>query len=141
MSMLIAKSKKTLVTIYLGGYEKEQRFKFYVNSEQEKYNLTELILSPDPEIRKMSVDIILSYKYWDKKCRERFTKMIEPYLRGDIDDMHNNNTLKWYKYTRVNVNYGEYEYTLEHSHWPPSCSKLVAGVTIYCIPVPYIFIL
>ena len=36
MSMLIAKSKKTLVTIYIKGYEKEQRFKFYVNSEQEK---------------------------------------------------------------------------------------------------------
>lgn len=138
--MLIAKSKKTLVTIYLGGYEREQRFKFYVDSEQEKYNLTELILSPDPEIRKMSVDIILSYKYWDKKCRERFTKMIEPHLRGDLD-MQNNNILRWYKHTKVNVNYTEYEYTLKDNHWPPPLMKLIAGVTIYCIPAPYIFIL
>ncbi len=135
MSMLIAKSKKTLVTIYIKGYEKEQRFKFYVNSEQEKYNLTELILSPDPEIRKMSVDIILSYKYWDKKCRERFTKMIGPHLRGEGLGSNGN----WYTYTKVNVNYVEQESTFEY--WPPPYRKLIAGVTIYCIPAPYIFIL
>ncbi len=133
--MLIAKSKKTLVTIYIKGYEKEQRFKFYVNSEQEKYNLTELILSPDPEIRKMSVDIILSYKYWDKKCRERFTKMIGPHLRGEGLGSNGN----WYTYTKVNVNYVEQESTFEY--WPPPYRKLIAGVTIYCIPAPYIFIL
>ena len=138
MSMLIAKSKKILVTIYIKGYEKEQRFKFYVNSEQEKYNLTELILSPDPEIRKMSVDIILSYKYWDKKCRERFTKMIGPHLRGDFN-LGTDCILNFYNYSKVNVNYVEQESTFEY--WPPPYRKLIAGVTIYCIPAPYIFIL
>lgn len=139
MSSHIAKSKKTLVTIYIRGWSLHQRFRFYVNNEQEKNNLTELILAPNGELRNMAVDIILGYKYWDEKCKKRFKWMIGLYLR----DFDKPSDLNWYNNTRVNENYSLDEHNGKLNHWLHLWRKKLPGTdhVIHCLPPPYIFIL